>query len=345
MSSDETMQAPIKSVYRSATISLRKADIARENGDDPEQLAHLRAFVRTVRQSLHSHPLYDRRKTDPECVALDAKVPEVMQRIKTLNGSVSQPAEPADVVQAAASRLERGGGGKPPPGGSSLLLRRSRADSRANSRANSRAASPEHASAPAEIASKNPPSAPSASTTPAAAASGSTKDASSPSSAEKYRARVEAEAARLKEEAEAVRIASLERKVESVRARLDASASVEFSPTRADRTSAGATTTTTTSQTEPSRTTEPSSSARLRSVEDEVESLRRRIAAAASTAPPLVATPAENTDTFERAAPAPARATLSGPALGDDVGAAARARPRARTRARGGPSRRVDRAR
>ena len=115
MSSDETMQAPIKSVYRSATISLRKADIARENGDDPEQLAHLRAFVRTVRQSLHSHPLYDRRKTDPECVALDAKVPEVMQRIKTLNGSVSPPAEPADVVQAAASRLERGGGGKPPP--------------------------------------------------------------------------------------------------------------------------------------------------------------------------------------------------------------------------------------
>ena len=312
MSSDETMQAPIKSVYRSATISLRKADIARENGDDPEQLAHLRAFVRTVRQSLHSHPLYDRRKTDPECVALDAKVPEVMQRIKTLNGSVSPPAEPADVVQAAASRLERGGGGKP-PGGSSLLLRRSRADSRANSRANSRAASPEHASAPAEIASKNPPSAPSASTTPAAAASGSTKDASSPSSAEKYRARVEAEAARLKEEAEAVRIASLERKVESVRARLDASASVEFSPTRADRTSAGATTTTTTSQTEPSRTTEPSSSARLRSVEDEVESLRRRIAAAASTAPPLVATPAENTDTLERAAPAPARATLSDP--------------------------------
>ena len=110
-----------------------------------------------------------------------------------------------------------------------------------------------------------------------------------------------------------MRIASLERKVESVRARLDASASVEFSPTRADRTSAGATTTTTTSQTEPSRTTEPSSSARLRSVEDEVESLRRRIAAAASTAPPLVATPAENTDTFERAAPAPARATLSDP--------------------------------
>ena len=115
MSSDETMQAPIKSVYRSATISLRKADIARENGDDPEQLAHLRAFVRTVRQSLHSHPLYDRRKTDPECVALDAKVPEVMQRIKTLNGSVSPPAEPADVVQAAASRLERGGGGRLAP--------------------------------------------------------------------------------------------------------------------------------------------------------------------------------------------------------------------------------------
>ena len=50
---------------------------------------------------------------------------------------------------------------------------------------------------------------------------------------------MEAEAARLKEEAEAVRIASLERKVESVRARLDASASVEFSPTRADRTSGG----------------------------------------------------------------------------------------------------------
>ena len=98
MSSDDAMQAPIKSVYRSATISLRKADIAKENGDDPEQLAHLRAFVRTVRQSLHSHPLYDRRKTDPECVALDAKVPEVMQRIKTLNGSVSPPAEPADVI-------------------------------------------------------------------------------------------------------------------------------------------------------------------------------------------------------------------------------------------------------
>ena len=49
MSSDDAMQAPIKSVYRSASISLRKADIAKENGDDPEQLTHLRAFVRTVR--------------------------------------------------------------------------------------------------------------------------------------------------------------------------------------------------------------------------------------------------------------------------------------------------------
>ena len=71
------MQAPaIKSVYRSASISLRKADVARENGDDDEQLAHLRAFARTVRDVLRAHPLYARRRSDPECAALDAKLPD-----------------------------------------------------------------------------------------------------------------------------------------------------------------------------------------------------------------------------------------------------------------------------
>ena len=34
-------EQPLKSVYRSANISLRKADLARQNGDDDEELYHL----------------------------------------------------------------------------------------------------------------------------------------------------------------------------------------------------------------------------------------------------------------------------------------------------------------
>ena len=68
---------PIKSVYRSANISLRKADLAKESGDENEQLFQLESFVKTVRHTLREHPMYARRKDDPEAVALNKKLPEV----------------------------------------------------------------------------------------------------------------------------------------------------------------------------------------------------------------------------------------------------------------------------
>ena len=46
-------EQPLKSVYRSANISLRKADLARQNADDDEELYHLNQFAKT--QLIVSH--------------------------------------------------------------------------------------------------------------------------------------------------------------------------------------------------------------------------------------------------------------------------------------------------
>ena len=55
-------QQPIKSVYRSASISLRKAELAKDGGDTDERLFQLQSFVTTVRHTLRTHPMYPRRK-------------------------------------------------------------------------------------------------------------------------------------------------------------------------------------------------------------------------------------------------------------------------------------------
>ena len=282
------MQAPaIKSVYRSASISLRKADVARENGDDDEQLAHLRAFARTVRDVLRAHPLYPRRRSDPECAALDAKLPDALERIRSLGGD---PGDPVSVPEAAAARLaaEAGGprpaAGRPPAGGSALLARRSRNASRAASRSGSRAASPER---PTEEKAKRGeafarPSAEEGSASPAKAskpeeaAAPAARSAPSSGSAERYRARVEGEAARLREEAESVRIAALERKLDTMRARLDAAEGLPASPETTGDHRAGI------NVSAPAASS--SSAGRLSTLEDEVASLRKRIADAADAA-------------------------------------------------------------
>ena len=281
------MQAPaIKSVYRSASISLRKADVARENGDDDEQLAHLRAFARTVRDVLRAHPLYARRRSDPECAALDAKLPDALERIRSLGGD---PGDPVSVPEAAAARLaaEAGGprpaAGRPPGGGSALLARRSRNASRAASRSGSRAASPERPTeekakrgeeAPARPSAEEGSASPAKASKPEEAAAPAHRSAPS-GSAERYRARVEGEAARLREEAESVRIAALERKLDTMRARLDAAEGLPASPeTTGDRAGIDVS----------APAASSSSAGRLSTLEDEVASLRKRIADAADAA-------------------------------------------------------------
>ena len=140
---------PIKGVCRSASIALRKANLAKETGDADEELAQLRSFNRTIANVLRLHPMYPRKKQDEEVAGLDAKLPEVRRRIEALGGKVAPP--PESVAEAAASvaaaRLVAGGGKV------SLLERRrlsragSRAGSRAASAAPSRDASPERAPA------------------------------------------------------------------------------------------------------------------------------------------------------------------------------------------------------
>ena len=128
---------PIKGVCRSASIALRKANLAKETGDADEELAQLRSFNRTIANVLRLHPMYARKKQDEEVAGLDAKLPEVRCRIEALGGKVAPP--PENVAEAAASvaaaRLVAGGGKV------SLLERRrlSRAGSRAGSRAAARA--------------------------------------------------------------------------------------------------------------------------------------------------------------------------------------------------------------
>jgi len=167
--SENTMTQPIKSVYRSANISLRKADLARASGQSAEQLFQLESFVKTVRHTLKRHPLFARRKDDPEAVTLVQKLPEVVGTVRAMGGDVSSSEDDETTSRAdeppppppplptryptvkastsavvAVSRTEDGDTNTAPPmmrrrqrAGSSLLAR-----SRADSRANSRAASP-----------------------------------------------------------------------------------------------------------------------------------------------------------------------------------------------------------
>ena len=59
-------EQPLKSVYRSASISLRKADLARQNEDQDEELYQLNQFAKTVRLTLQTHRLWERRKDDKD---------------------------------------------------------------------------------------------------------------------------------------------------------------------------------------------------------------------------------------------------------------------------------------
>ena len=82
---------PIKGVCRSASIALRKANLAKETGDADEELAQLRSFNRTIANVLRLHPMYARKKQDEEVAGLDAKLPEVRRRIEALGGKVAPP--------------------------------------------------------------------------------------------------------------------------------------------------------------------------------------------------------------------------------------------------------------
>ena len=82
---------PIKGVCRSASIALRKANLAKETGDAEEELAQLRSFNRTIANVLRLHPMYPRKKQDEEVAGLDAKLPEVRRRIEALGGKVAPP--------------------------------------------------------------------------------------------------------------------------------------------------------------------------------------------------------------------------------------------------------------
>ena len=84
-------EQPLKSVYRSANISLRKADLARQNGDDDEELYHLNQFAKTVRLTLQTHRLWERRKDDKDAVELVSKLPEMDARIRELGGTPYTP--------------------------------------------------------------------------------------------------------------------------------------------------------------------------------------------------------------------------------------------------------------
>ena len=72
-------EQPLKSVYRSASISLRKADLARQNEDQDEELYQLNQFAKTVRLTLQTHRLWERRKDDKDAVELVAKLPGRMR--------------------------------------------------------------------------------------------------------------------------------------------------------------------------------------------------------------------------------------------------------------------------
>ena len=347
-------EQPLKSVYRSANISLRKADLARQNGDDDEELYHLNQFAKTVRLTLQTHRLWERRKDDKDAVELVSKLPEMDARIRELGGTPYTPPDAAppprsdsapSVLEAAATQLRVPGQASAAARGAAAaraatrgaLLRRSRA----NSRTNSRAASPER-TPPAPLAAPaparppphhHPPRHPESAQVPV---KDDDDDApGSPSSAEKYGARVQGEVARLFEEAEAVRIAALERKVEMMRARMDATSGAAhgvaggLSPSKAPRSSMEVS-----AAMDPYRTLLPSASAsvaaaivssggsalappsggfadRLQSIDAEVTRLRKHIADAAAATGTVTGTSfAQRLDDVEREVRETRRASL-----------------------------------
>ena len=164
-------EQPLKSVYRSASISLRKADLARQNEDQDEELYQLNQFAKTVRLTLQTHRLWERRKDDKDAVELVAKLPGTDARVRELGGTPYTPPDAAppprsdsapSVLEAAATKLQSGQASAAARGAAAsraatrgALLRRSRA----NSRANSRAASPEREpqAAPAPAPARPPP--------------------------------------------------------------------------------------------------------------------------------------------------------------------------------------------
>ena len=142
---------PIKGICRTASIALRKANLAKETGDELEELGRLRSFNRTVVDVLHAHPMYARKKEDEEVAELDAELGRVRRRIEALGGRVTPRAERnAEAAPSIPVAPLVAGGGKP-----SLLERRrlSRASSRASSRAGSRMASRAPSAAPSRDAS------------------------------------------------------------------------------------------------------------------------------------------------------------------------------------------------
>ena len=346
-------EQPLKSVYRSANISLRKADLARQNGDDDEELYHLNQFAKTVRLTLQTHRLWERRKDDKDAVELVSKLPEMDARIRELGGTPYTPPDAAppprsdsapSVLEAAATQLQPGQASAAARGAAAAraatrgaLLRRSRA----NSRSNSRAASPERTrpAPPGAPAPARPPPHHHPSRHPESARVPVKDDEDdapgSPSSAEKYGARVQGEVARLFEEAEAVRIAALERKVEMMRARMDATSGAAhgvaggLSPSKAPRSS-----TEVSAAMEPYRTLLPSASAsvaaaivssggsalappsggfadRLESIDAEVTRLRKHIADASAATGTVTGTSfAQRLDDVEREVRETRRASL-----------------------------------
>jgi len=347
-------EQPLKSVYRSANISLRKADLARQNADDDEELYHLNQFAKTVRLTLQTHRLWERRKDDKDAVELVSKLPEMDARIRELGGTPYTPPDAAppprsdsapSVLEAAATQLRVPGQASAAARGAAAaraatrgaLLRRSRA----NSRTNSRAASPER-TPPAPLAAPAPARPPPHHHPPRHLESARVpvKDddddaPGSPSSAEKYGARVQGEVARLFEEAEAVRIAALERKVEMMRARMDATSGAAhgvaggLSPSKAPRSSMEVS-----AAMDPYRTLLPSASAsvaaaivssggsalappsggfadRLQSIDAEVTRLRKHIADAAAATGTVTGTSfAQRLDDVEREVRETRRASL-----------------------------------
>ena len=346
-------EQPLKSVYRSANISLRKADLARQNGNDDEELYHLNQFAKTVRLTLQTHRLWERRKDDKDAVELVSKLPEMDARIRELGGTPYTPPDAAppprsdsapSVLEAAATQLQPGQASAAARGAAAAraatrgaLLRRSRA----NSRSNSRAASPERTrpAPPGPPAPARPPPHHHPSRHPESARVPVKDDEDdipgSPSSAEKYGARVQGEVARLFEEAEAVRIAALERKVEMMRARMDATSGAAhgvaggLSPSKAPRSS-----TEVSAAMEPYRTLLPSASAsvaaaivssggsalappsggfadRLESIDAEVTQLRKHIADASAATGTVTGTSfAQRLDDVEREVRETRRASL-----------------------------------
>lgn len=81
-------------LYKSASLLLRRANLAEDAENTKLQLSHLENFVTLVAKTIPGNPAFERRKDDPEYDKLKKQLPEAEAAIARINLKVTSRGNP-----------------------------------------------------------------------------------------------------------------------------------------------------------------------------------------------------------------------------------------------------------